>query len=362
SGSWGYGISGMTHLFKGGLQIDANGVWSDNTGTISFEGVRSGTIAMNGTGSFKHLRIDKAENYTTMWLASNWDTGTEQAFQISKGILMINGVNFQTRGDLSVGNGGKLQLVPGSTLTLRSGKTLEIQSGGSLLSHGASGQRALITNLNGYHELNVLSGGTISAEQTIFEKMAADGINILSGAIVDPDYSFNNCWFRYGVMSGTLLKINNNQYLTITNPVFTSNPQPNGSQYNLTKTLNQGALSVEGESGAFSGMMYENDIYMRIHWSSDVPIIGFNQQSLEFNDVYITEYGEIDMGIGNPGTSYLVGTISTPDCFTVSTIGRIDHPEISVPPQKEAEFGGSRNVIDFSVPPGMVSYYRVRFT
>jgi len=116
--------------------------------------------------------------------------------------------------------------------------------------------------------LNIESGGEIIAEYAIFEYMSTGGVNVKSGAFVDPAYSFNNCTFRQGEAGGTLLTINNDEDITVNDIIFPNNTW--GSSNNVTKTLNQGHLTFVDFYGDFSGEAYENDVYNLIDWDEGI--------------------------------------------------------------------------------------------
>lgn len=106
----------------------------------------------------------------------------------------------------------------------------------------------------------------MSVNNTIFENMGGQGIYILPGATLDGVQTFNNCEFRNG-LSGAypLLSINNDQNIVIDNAVFPTNTW--GGQYNVNKSNEAGSVSFIGATGDFSGEVFENDPYDRIHWT-----------------------------------------------------------------------------------------------
>jgi hypothetical protein len=94
--------------------------------------------------------------------------------------------------------------------------------------------------------------------------MNANGVNLLSGSLVDPDFSFRRCTFRNGPAGGTLLRAHNSQSIIIREAVFPTNA--GGGAYNVTKTVRTGHVYFLDYSGIFSGESYDNDAYNLIDW------------------------------------------------------------------------------------------------
>jgi hypothetical protein len=86
---------------------------------------------------------------------------------------------------LTIENDGDLKLESGSTLILSDGNTLTVNDGGKLTLMGEDGNPVTVTSA-GYFVFIVSSGGTIGAEYATFEKMSGDGLNVQSGATIDP--------------------------------------------------------------------------------------------------------------------------------------------------------------------------------
>jgi hypothetical protein len=133
---------------------------------------------------------------------------------------------------------------------------------------GEDGNPVTVTSA-GYFVFIISSGGTIGAEYATFEKMSGDGLNIQSGATIDPAFPLNNSIFQSGASGSTFLTINNSQELTIDGVAFISTP--GNELYNVSKTLNIGEVTFTNFSGNFAGEAYENDPFNRIHWG-EVPM------------------------------------------------------------------------------------------
>jgi len=361
SGIWDCNDTEFTHTFQKDFTIGANGVWNDNSGTVRFTGITDSEISVLGTSNFRHIELDKGGSNNRLIMTSDWNTHSNQPVILQNGILDLNGHVFHTDGNLTVTDGAKLKLTANSTLSLVTSQILDIQSGGVFESYGLPGQKALVTNTTGCHEFYVQSGATISAEYTIFEKMGTQGIDIRDGATVDNAHSLNNCEFKYGHMFGTLLTINNNQTLTIENPVFVSSDGALASNYNVAKTNDYGSISISGESGAFADGLYENDPFMRINWSTDAAEIYVDQTELLFGDVTWSTCSEQFLNISNTGTASLIGNISVPEGFLVASYRHFNGKGFTQSSDKDDPALDNRNTINFLIPPLSEATYSVWF-
>jgi hypothetical protein len=191
-----------------------------------------------------------------------------QGIKIGTNMIMTGGTTMYVDGDVEIDNEGDLKLDAGSTLKLGDGKTLTVNDGGKLTLMGEDGNPVTVTSA-GYFVFIVSSGGTIGAEYATFEKMSDEGLNIQSGATIDPALPLNNSIFQNGALGSTFLNINNNQELTIDGVAFISTP--GNELYNVAKTQSIGEVNFTNFSGNFAGEAYENDPFGRIHWG-DVPL------------------------------------------------------------------------------------------
>jgi len=165
---------------------------------------------------------------------------------------------------------------------LNIGSELNINSSGALDATCTVNGDATISQISDHYDFNIESGGTIRAENVIFEYMSLNGIYMKSGAIVDPAYSFGNCTFQNGEELGTLLRIDNSQTLTINNAVFPDNTW--GGTYNVLKSLNAGEVTFTNATGDFAGPDFEDDSFGKIHWDGfapDLEITNVNWSSIE---------------------------------------------------------------------------------
>ncbi|HPK45798.1 MAG TPA: hypothetical protein PLV62_12515, partial [Spirochaetota bacterium] len=189
---------------------------------------------------------------------------------INKGMMGLSEVaRLKVLGNLVINNGGSLVLFGNCELALADLSTLTVNNGGLIEFNGVPGMESKIThNSSGYYALNIESGGKIGAKYAIFEYMDTNGVNVKSGAIVDPVKSFNNCLFRNGQNGGRLLTIENDQTFSVNYAVFPDNIW--GGNFSVYKSVNSGVVTFGGHSGDFSGDSYEYDLYSRIHWGGEV--------------------------------------------------------------------------------------------
>jgi len=198
-----------------------------------------------------------------VWL--NSDVLINNNLSVSAGKLHMGtaGYDLTCIGSASIENGASLQI--GSASQLKLNTSLTAKSGGTLNSSGALGFESWITRAaTSRYSFNIQSGANIGASNTIFEYMGANGINIASGAVVDPAQAFNNCTFQQGLSANTLLTMNSTQTLECTGAIFPTNTW--GGTNNVKKTNNAGRITFYDYSGGFAGSAYESDLYNRIDW------------------------------------------------------------------------------------------------
>ncbi len=283
-------ITGGTIRTVGGFEI-ANAPFVPTGGTVElYGGTDAGVSNVAGT-SFYNLTINKSggskdnpEEFITR--DRNGETiklsRANKAFIYSdvlvNGKLIVNagsldlgtaGYGLTCMDDASIKNGATLVMSASSKLKLNTSMTVE--NGGTFRSTGAAGLESLVTHAlaTNRYIFKVQSGANIGASYTIFEYMGANGITISAGALVDPAQAFNNCTFRQGLASNTLLTINSSQDLVSTGAVFPANTW-SGSK-NVTKSVNSGYMTFLGYSGPFAGAAFENDPNNRIDWYPTAP-------------------------------------------------------------------------------------------
>lgn len=180
-------------------------------------------------------------------------------------VLGSNTVMF-VDGDIHIDE-GELRLEAGSTLKLSDEKNLLVNDGGMISIAGSDTEEVLITSA-GYFAFIVNTGGAISADHAIFEKMSGNGLTIQPGATIDTDNPLHNSVFQSGAAGATMLTVNNNQVLTIEGVVFI---QTDSEAYNVAKTVDVGEVTFTDFSGNFAGEAFENDDFNRIHWGEGIP-------------------------------------------------------------------------------------------
>ena len=94
--------------------------------------------------------------------------------------------------------------------------------------------------------------------------MNTNGINLLSGSLVDPVYSFNYCTFQNGQAGGRLMSVENNQVFSVENAVFPTNTW--SGAYNVYKAVNAGTVNFITATGGFAGESFDFDPNFRVNW------------------------------------------------------------------------------------------------
>ncbi|MBN1415587.1 MAG: hypothetical protein JW973_10840, partial [Bacteroidales bacterium] len=214
---------------------------------------------------------------------------------IRSGTLLVDNKNLSAakgvvvEGRLVLSNDARLDVFPTYAIT--------IQNGGRFDSWGNDTDYATVTRIgdSGSYTFVVKSGGIISSHMTIFEYMGPDGINVQSDGLVDPAFCFNRCLFRNGAVQNTLLTINNNQDLCIYNAKFPHNLW--SGYYNISKTENQGHISLYCYEDDFSGPAYEQDPYNLIDWyPTTIPPV--ENVNIVYDDFYDMAHLTWDYSIG----------------------------------------------------------------
>jgi len=186
---------------------------------------------------------------------------------IESGTLETMGHSIIFDGDIEINDGGVLLAAASSTIYPDNSSNINVNTGGLLQLYGEEGQAVNFDpGYLEYFNINIHSGGEISAEYTIFENMGINGLNIMEGATIDPLHPLDNCIFRNGAANASHLSIHNNQTLTIDGAEFT---HWGGESYNVSKTNNAGRITFTNYSGNFVGAANENDPYNRIDWYED---------------------------------------------------------------------------------------------
>ncbi len=269
NGSWEDNVSAtLHHTFLGNFTVQPTGAFFNAfaLNTVEFAGNLNANLRYSSnTGCFHHLLINKTTGSSvTQFGNANCLFGGN--LTIENGTYNVNGNTLWVDGDVAINDFGNFSLPSASLLVLANNKNLNVNSGGKLEIAGTSGSNAMIRAdvSTARYGLNVNSGGTIAAEYGIFKNTGSNGIYVRPGSTVDPAHAFNGCTFQDGAAGGSLLVLNNNQFLTIRNAVFPANTW-NGSS-NVSKILNIGHAFFVDFSGAFSGEDFDNDVNNLVDW------------------------------------------------------------------------------------------------
>jgi hypothetical protein len=268
SGKWEDNVISLLHTFYGNFTVQPSGNFATviMPNTVQFMGSSNALLTYSSlAGYFYNLTINKASGNSVTQagtVALQW----VGSFIVEEGTYNVNGNYLNLWADAEVNAGGQLSLPAGSRMVLHDQRTMNVNSGGLLQITGTSGNPVTIeSNLSSsYYYFNVNPGGTIAADYCSFKNMRPDGINVFTGATVDPSHPFRGCTFQDGIAGGTLLTINNNQTLTVRNAIFPTNTW--GGASNVAKTINQGLVYFVDYSGSFAGELYDDDVFFRLTW------------------------------------------------------------------------------------------------
>ncbi len=269
NGEWSYAVSGKSKTFNGDVIVEAGGNFSDSTATTTFAGTSNVSLKILGTARFGNISVNKGTVTPTITMTGNVTIARSITFTLTSGTVNLNGYTFNFKGTMSVGSAGKVNLTPASVLNLGSASSLSINSGGQFASIGTGFSLAHVTSSTGYYGFNVNSGAIIAADYTVFEKMNANGINLISGSLVDTTHCFNGCYFQSGATNGTLLQLNGQQNLTIWGATFPANTW--SGIYNVSRTQTIGTITFRNYGGAFSGGTFDYNPNGNIIWGALTP-------------------------------------------------------------------------------------------
>ena len=250
--------------------------WGCETFTSSFETVDfdTGSVVFNG---MIDQTVPSMYDYFNLEL-SGAGTKTLDGDVAVNGRLRIQNATFDARGhqvdvgrDFNIGN-GMFMMGDESVLTMRGGGvSLSPRSVFSAI--GTGGRTGPIISKHPtsslYYSFNVYGdSAVISASYATFEWMDIMGVDIDSGAIVDPSHPMDNCTFQHGnpaSFSSALIHIDNNQEVTIPYANF-----PVMGTTNVRKETDYGRTTFLNATGIFAGESYEIDFFNRIDWTHTV--------------------------------------------------------------------------------------------
>lgn len=235
-------------------------------GTVEITGVGSNTIYCENGNYFYNLLINRDPAALS---AIQTNIQVNNNLTVNSGTLFVGwsayGYTASVLGGVTI-NGGVLSVKHSSNLLLGGSTTLNVNSGGKLSVIGVSGAPGRVSRIaTGYYGLNINSGGAISAQYGTFEYMNTSGVNLLSGSIVDPVYSFHNCTFQNGQAAGRLMTVENNLTFNVENAVFPTNTW--SGSYNVYKSVNAGTVNFVTATGGFAGESFDYDPNNRVNWT-----------------------------------------------------------------------------------------------
>ncbi|HPN40779.1 MAG TPA: hypothetical protein PKX36_04545 [Candidatus Cloacimonadota bacterium] len=247
--------------FGRGFTAYEAGAYQPVWGSLVLNGSSSSALYLAADNYLSYLDIQKDPAATVMLAGNALATGY---VWVHSGKLDLGGYDLTVQGDLGVQ--GELILPPDSDILIASGQTLSVRYGGSLKALGAISQPVSVSSYGtgGYYAFEVWDGSSIAASYCAFSHMDANGVYIQNGAVIDPTVAFDHCVFQSGAPGGWLLRMDNNQTLTVNGPLFPANTWSGAG--NVLKTVNSGSTTFIAYSGAFSGPTYETDPFNRINW------------------------------------------------------------------------------------------------
>lgn len=316
-------ISGGTIKSGGAFYATATGVFQPTGGVVEITGNNPDVmIYCYNDNYFYDLRINRSGGNSRFGAGS----AIQNNLYVDNGELrLLASSNLTVAGNVEINSGGKLFVGNQAKLLMGSSRSVTVNNGGILELAGTSPtQQATLTRIStGYYALNIESGGTIAAQNAIFEYGNSNGVHIKSGGMVDATKAFTNCTFQQSQPGGTLLLFHNNQTLEIVNANFPSNTW--GGGYNVYKNLNLGNVTFTDYTGAFSGSAFEYDPYNRIHWAVDAFTLTFSVENVAGDlipDAVITLAGTTYPAGDYVFNDLVPGTYNysiTSDCYTTAT-------------------------------------------
>nr|NQU94371.1 hypothetical protein [Bacteroidota bacterium] len=260
-----YNLVSRSHQLHRNLSIQPGGQLLPY-GTFTFAGSPVASFQDLGTATsfFENVIVNKESELN---LLSQMTLLNGRDLLVQNGTLFVNGTNLGVSGDVLIEDDGILSMDLGSILEVGAGQVLDIDGGGLLEIIGSASEPCIITHFDdGFYEFNINGGGTISAENTIFEYVGQRyGVYLHPDAIVDPVHSFHECTFRNGdlqVQDAAFISFENDQEITVNDAVFVSGSVP----YNVSKENGMGHVTFVNATGDLAGDAFENDPAGLIDW------------------------------------------------------------------------------------------------
>ncbi len=307
---------------------DVSGAGAINTNTSLALHVLNLGGASNTIGAFTTSAVASVVNYNrvgnqTIFATANYRTlnvtgsGTKTIqgattinndITIPSGItLALNANTLTTAGNITINNGGILDVNANATLAVAN--TRVIANSGTLRVVGTLGNPATVTrNAAGNYSITQSAvGATIQANFFAFNFLGAGGIAISDGTI-DVTNNFSNGTFASGVGA---------QYLNLTGLNFSDFSASNtvfnaGPTFNVTRTSGTGTVTFLDATGTLAGEVFDNDNAnpgTLINWSN--PVATYYSQGTN-NFSLLTNWNKVPGGGGaNPSAADLTNGLST---------------------------------------------------
>ncbi|NCA84912.1 MAG: T9SS type A sorting domain-containing protein [Clostridia bacterium] len=198
---------------------------------------------------------------------------------------------------------GNLVLEPGTSLLLDGG--FETNSLGNVYLSGESGSEITVTSATkGRFGFDISGGGFVSAKNTVFSNMDADGIYLHSGCYIDSENAFSECTFSNGAPGGTLITWDNGAEVIVHNAIFPANTT--GCSNNVKKTTNSGRVYFDNATGTFAGATFESDPFSRIDWEYVPPL------TIPFIETWATSSFTTNHWVPEGNNWQITGTLGNP--------------------------------------------------
>ena len=261
-----FNVNGLTATIGG--SFDNTGGSFNTSGTYIFTSTSGAEIIRSNGSTFNSVQI----NGTGTTFTCQDDFATNANFQLQAGTFNGNGNTVRLGNNVAdiITIDGAFQVGANGTLALGNAVNFTVNASGSMYVVGAPGQPATVTRATtGSYAFQV--NGTIHARYHLFEYMDANGIVINSSATIHATNNFSDGTFTNGTASGTFLRIENTQSLTIDNVNFPNNP--GGTPSNITKVVAaSGILTLTNASGVFAGEVYDDDPNNLINWPTPIVL------------------------------------------------------------------------------------------
>ena len=317
-------ITGGTIRTGHSFRAETAGTFEPGGGNVEFTGTQGTPFIDCDAGNyFNDFDFNSTVDYV---LYSN--TEVRGDVTIDDGLLNFIGYDLTCLGDMDINSGGSALINSNATLKLDNGSYFTVAVGGEVQVVGTAGSEATVTNVStGTYSFSVW--GTIGAEYAIFEYMDANGINVKTGGLVDPAYTFSHCIFRYGAPAkgSAYLVLNSSNTFTASGTYFENTT---GVGNNVWKYYNTGHATFLDAFGDFAGEDYDHDPNNRIDWTYTARTLDLtvflegpynsstNKMNLGINSVLPLDQPFDDPPLSNPNPDWLyygtesVGAIPSP--------------------------------------------------